>query len=68
MCALQRLILYAKKNYITKLDGIVDGIDVNEFMRYYIKRCYHRDLKFKELMKSFYETFEDADRSIYKIK
>ena len=31
-------------------------------------RCHQRDTHFKQVIKSYYDTFIDADHSIYKIK
>lgn len=68
MSIVERLIDYAKREHITKLDDIVDCYDVNEFMKYYIKKCHNRNLKFKALIQRYYNTFEDSDTTIYKIK
>lgn len=68
MNIIERLIDYANREHITKLDCLVDYYDVNEFMKYYIKRCHNRNRKFKVLIQRYYSTFEDADKSMYKIK
>lgn len=68
LLVIERLINYANKKQINTLKDISEYYDINLFMKFYIKKCHNRNTAFKELMKKFYDTFEDADRSIYKIK
>ena len=68
MNVMERLIAYANKNDITEVCGIVENYDVNEYLKYYIQDCHNCDCKFKELVQKYYDTFEDADKSIYRIK
>ena len=42
--------------------------DVNVILKDEIRRCHQRDAHFKKVLQSYYDTFEDADHSIYKIK
>lgn len=51
MIVIQRLIGYANKKNITQLEGI-------------IKKYHNRNGKFKELMKKYYDSFENTDTSI----
>ena len=68
MSILKRVILSSEKYNIRTLNGLFDEHDFNEFMRFYIKKCHNRDRNFNELMKQYYESFDDADKKIYRIK
>lgn len=58
---------YAKSNNLSRLKDVYDVIDFNNFLCDSIKFCYNRDKYFKQVIKELYDTFEDVDRSIYKI-
>lgn len=62
------IIECAKRNHISHLEGLLEEYDINEFLLYYIKKCHNRDRYFQNIMKEFYETFDDADPRIYKVK
>lgn len=62
------IVEHGKLKQCRSLDEIFEMTDVNEFFKYYIKKCHNRDMHFKEVMKSYYDAFDDADRSIYKLK
>ncbi|MCD7808493.1 MAG: hypothetical protein LUH02_04060 [Erysipelotrichaceae bacterium] len=58
---------YANIYDIHELSILIPDFDMNILMKQYIKRCHNRNNDFKEMMKRFYATFNDADRSIYKV-
>lgn len=62
------LVEYAKRNNLHLVDGIIEAYDINLILKDEIKRCHQRDASFKKVIQSYYDTFEDADRSIYKLK
>lgn len=62
------LVEYAKRNNLHLVDGIIEAYDVNLILKNEIKRCHRRDASFKKVIQSYYDTFKDADRSIYKLK
>ena len=68
MQLIKQLIECAQFKNTHTLRDIIKYYDINEFLKYYIKRCHNRNSEFKSLMKKFYESFDDADQSMYKIK
>lgn len=65
---IESLVEYAKKRNIYKIEGMLEMYDVNVILKDEIRRCHQRDAHFKKVLQSYYDTFEDADHSIYKIK
>lgn len=59
---------YGQRNHIQQVDGVLEGYDFNEVLKYYLKKCHNRDTRFKQVIKRYYDTFEDADHTIYKLK
>lgn len=55
------LILHAKKKDIHRLDQVGDYYDMNYCAKTFIKFCHNRGLAFRNLIKEFFRTFEDAD-------
>ena len=53
-------------------DFISHGVPKNreelEALKEYIRKCHNRDSYFKQVIKSYYDTYKDADRTIYKLK
>lgn len=62
------IVEYAKRYDIHSVANILEMYDVNLVLKDEIRRCHQRDAHFKKVIQSYYDTFEDADRSIYKIK
>ena len=62
------VVEYGQRNHIQQVDGILEEYDFNELLKYYIKKCHNRDAHFKQVIKRYYDTFEDADHTLYKLK
>ncbi len=58
---------YANIHDIHELSALIPDVDMNEYIKHYVKQCHNRNYQFKKVMKIFYATFNDADTTIYKI-
>ena len=55
------LIVHAKKKDIHRLDQVGDYYDMGYCAKTFIRFCHNRNLAFRNLIKEFFRTFEDAD-------
>ncbi len=62
------LVEYGKRRNIHSIYEVLEEYDINAILKEEIRKCHQRDAHFKEVIQNYYDTFEDADHSIYKIK
>lgn len=65
---IESIVEYGKLRHINSVEEIMEDYDMNAILKDQIRRCHQRDAHFKQVIKSYYDTFIDADHSIYKIK
>ena len=65
---IESLVEYGKWRHINSVEEFIKDYDINAILKDQIRRCHQRDAHFKQVIKSYYDTFVDADHSIYKIK
>lgn len=65
---IESLVEYGKLRHINSVEEFMKDYDINAILKDQIRRCHQRDAHFKQVIKSYYDTFVDADHSIYKIK
>lgn len=62
------IVEYGQFNNVHYINEVFYEYDMNQALKEYIRKCHNRDSYFKQVIKSYYDTYEDADRTIYKLK
>lgn len=62
------VVEYGERIGTRQCTDLLPEFQINFVLKRLIKKCHNRDMHFKEVMKSYYDAFDDADRSIYKLK
>lgn len=62
------IVEYRQRNDVHSTNEVFYDYDMNQALKDYIRKCHNRDRYFKQVIKSYYDTYEDADRTIYTLK
>lgn len=64
---IELMVHAGKKQEVYSINKLIEDYDTNAYLKENIRKCNNHDSHFKTVIKSYYETFEDADKTIIKI-
>ena len=62
------IVEYGQRNDVHSINEVFYDYDMNQALKDYIRKYHNRERYFKQVIKSYYDTYEAADRTIYTLK